>query len=143
MTNWTALVKSTGADVELRPRVTQDDVARAEDALGHALPADLAALFSETNGFYDKGAYHEPCWPLQRVVTENTKFRTEVRFPDAELKLCFGDNGAGEPFLHLAAGHGAWRPQVYAWSWIDQEARLLAPTLADFWRGWLSGTVTS
>lgn len=142
MTDWTALLETAGGAVRRRAPASEAAIRDAEEQLGHPLPGQLASLLAETDGFYDLDARYEPCWSLQRVVDENQRVRREALLPGASHALCFGDNGAGEPFLHRRTERG-WDEAVLVWNWIDGAARVLAPSLSIFWAGWCSGDIKS
>ena len=143
MTDWQQLLDGARVSVRLRAPAARTAIREAEAQLGHALPPQLSALLEQTDGFHDVAGRYEPCWPLARLVEENHRVRRDAVMPRPDGKLCFGDNGAGEPFLLVASTAQEWGEDVRVWSWIDQEARSLAPSLAAFWEGWLDGSISS
>lgn len=143
MTDWTQLLEQASPHVRLRAPATRQAIREAETGLGHPLPEQLAELLEQTDGFHQADAHYDPCWPLARLVDENLRIRRDDLMPQADRKLYIGDNGAGQPFFVATDDFAAWDEDVLVWSRIDGEAQRLAPNLADFWQGWLSGAISS
>ena len=151
-----------GADdgYELSPDAGAGEIAAVEAALEAVFPEQLREVYQTSNGVFDQGlnahgwsatgnvGYHhelgnnwfvEPSvgviWPLEMLAQENMQ-RREVGVLPADL-IAFGDDGTGDPFCVPRDGSDG----VFYWSPIDGEATLLAGAIADFWSGWVAGTL--
>jgi len=128
-----------GADdgYELCPGAGDGEIAAAEAALGAVFPEQLREVYQASNGVFDRPGQWFVIWPLPEVVTRN---REEWSLTDSPARLGlvgFGDDGTGDPFCVPRDGSDG----VFHWSSIDGEATLLAGATAEFWPGWVAGTL--
>ena len=135
LASWSERLRAHSPDgLALRPGATEATIAKAEEALGHRLPADLRVLLLETDGFEDRAGQWEVAWPVRRISAETLQWRQ--RRPILSGFVCFGDNGAGDPFLLSRSNDSA-----HIWNDIDDHSYRLAPSLDAFWEGWLDGSI--
>jgi hypothetical protein len=86
---------------------------------------------------FDRAGQWFVIWPLPEVVTRN-RLAWSVEDSLARRGLVgFGDDGTGGPFRVRRDGGGG----VFGWSAIGGEATWLAATIAEFWPGWVAGTL--
>jgi hypothetical protein len=128
-----------GADdgYELCPGVTADVVAAAEAALGVVFPDDLREVYLASDGVFDRAGQWFVIWPVSEVVTGNRQAWSLEDSPARRGLVGFGDDGTGAPFCVRRDGGGG----VFAWSAIGSEVTWLAGTVAEFWSGWVAGTL--
>ena len=122
---------------ELRPPAVVGEVAAAEAALAAVFPEDLRQVYLVSDGVFDRPGQWFVIWPLREVVARN---RQAWLWGDSLARqglVGFGDDGAGAPFCVPRDGSSG----VFAWSAVDDEAVLLAGTVAEFWSGWVAGTL--
>jgi hypothetical protein len=141
---WRELVSAVAPGIRFRDGAPPATLEDAERMLGNPLPTDLRAMLSETDGMEDQEGWTVLLWPVSQLVLENL----EHRGPDWQSvddgpwthRLCFAATGSGEDFiLDLDQDDG----QVYVWNYVEGCAYFVAPTLAEFWTGWLSGTLAA
>jgi hypothetical protein len=132
---WLQLLGDSGADLEFREGASDAVLDEVAHRLEHPLPESLRALLAETDGFDDVAGQWEVAWRCGRVAAENERLRSERLIQPTDT--AFGDSGAGEPFVIDADG------SVGCVSPITGERVELAPTLADFWTGWLTGRIAT
>ena len=126
-----------GADdgYELCPDAGAGEIAAVEAALEAVFPEQLREVYQTSNGVFDRPGQWFVIWPLEMLAQENMQ-RREVGVLPADL-IAFGDDGTGDPFCVPGDGSDG----VFYWSPIDGEATLLAGAIADFWSGWVAGTL--
>lgn len=75
-------------------------------------------------------------WPIAMIRAENrSRWKSGALRPDL---LAFGDPGTGEPFCFRGPSS-----EVVIWHPIGEEVQILAPDVASFWRGWVTGAITT
>jgi SMI1 / KNR4 family (SUKH-1) len=136
MIDWRVLLVDEDG-VELQPAASEAEVVRAEALLGAALPAELRALYLATDGVFDKPGQWFVVWPLAEVITRNLRAWAEEPTDRREL-VGFGDDGTGATFCVPRDGGG-----VLVWNTLDGQAYRLADSVAQFWSGWSSGSITT
>jgi hypothetical protein len=134
--DWRQLL-SADDGYELRPRAAAGEVAAAEAALGAVFPADLRQLYLVTDGVFDRAGQWFVIWPLPEAVTRNRERWSQGDSPARRELVGFGDDGTGAPFCVPRDGSSG----VFAWSPIEGAATPLAGSVADFWSGWVAGTL--
>jgi SMI1 / KNR4 family (SUKH-1) len=135
-TGWRQLL-SADDGYELCPGAAAGEVTAAEAALTAVFPADLRQLYLASDGVFDRPGQWFVIWPLAEVITRNQQAWARDSSPSRRELVGFGDDGTGAPFC--VPRHGG--SEVSAWSPIDSEATLLAPSVAGFWSGWVAGTL--
>jgi hypothetical protein len=121
---------------------SQAPLLRCATVLGRPLPADLAALLRESNGI--EGEYGAGLiWSAERIVSENRARRADsgcaaLSMPFDPL-LFFADTGNGDLFALLS---GLGRPDVFIWNHENDSRTWVAPSLAEYLEGWLTGRIT-
>lgn len=134
--DWRQLLSVDDA-YELCPGAAAGEVTAAEAALATVLPADLRQIYLVSNGVFDRSGQWFVIWPLPQVVARNREAWPQGGSLARRELIGFGDDGTGAPFC--VPRHGG--RSVFAWSAIEGKATLLARSIADFWSGWVAGTL--
>ena len=128
--DWQGLLAE--GDFRLQGPASADDLARAEAALGVALPAELRALYLLSDGVYAVQGQWFVIWPLADLVERNSAEQVGAEGAGRRELIGFGDDGTGDPFcVPRSGGNG-----VLLWSPITQEADQVGETGGEFWRTW-------
>ncbi|SOE06500.1 SMI1/KNR4 family protein [Streptomyces sp. Ag109_G2-15] len=139
---WTELVTALPGPAVFQPPASEASLLSCATALGHPLPADLAALLRESNGI--EGEYGAGLiWSAERIAAENITLRRDEELARLYMPfdplLFFADAGNGDLFALLP---GLGRPDVFAWNHEDDSRTWVAPNLAKYLEWWLSGRIT-
>ncbi|MGW7367786.1 SMI1/KNR4 family protein [Streptomyces sp. NPDC054841] len=129
---WRDVAGQACAEAEFSEPVDGAALAAAEQRLGCPLPADLVSLLRETDGIV--GHYGVAAvWPLQRIVEDNLRFRSDRSFADLYMPfdalLFFGDNGGGDQFAFVRTPA---RPDIFVWEHESDSRRWVAGDLRDY-----------
>jgi hypothetical protein len=139
---------------EFHPGASAATIAHAETALNAALPSSLRSLLLETNGVMDMmaidgGDWFESMWLLwmtEEVVEQNRYYRaaSEEKTYERDFSTLVFFAGAGTDGILFAfpVEDGVCAPRVAVWYPIIDELDELSPSLEDFLRGWLTGTIS-
>ncbi|MFE1883504.1 SMI1/KNR4 family protein [Streptomyces diastatochromogenes] len=138
---WTAVVAALPGTTVFQPPAAESSLLRCATVLGHALPADLAALLRESNGI--EGEYGAGLiWSAERIVSENQTLREDgdlaTLYMPFDPLLFFADAGNGDLFALLP---GLRRPDVFVWNHEDDSRTWVAPSLAKYLEWWLTGQI--
>jgi hypothetical protein len=139
---------------KLYPAASAPIIVEAEAALRTVLPDSVRSLLLETNGVMDMmaidgGEWLETMWLLwtiQEIVEQNSSYRASSE--KGEYKRDFRNlvffAGAGTDGILFAfpVQEGVCAPRVVVWTPIMDELDELSPSLEDFLRGWLTGTIS-
>jgi cell wall assembly regulator SMI1 len=136
-TAWQSALGEISSDLALRLGCSSERIAEAEQRLGVRFPRELAEYLEATDGLYDNKAEYAYGWSLDEIVRENTRAWGDGTTALDSALLAFGGDGAGAWFCVSLAPDSA--TAVFHWNWIDLESRPVAPDLASFWHGWLTG----
>lgn len=136
---WKEAAAEALPEVEFRAPVDATALAEGERRLGRGLPAQLAALLSETNGIV--GEYGtDVVWSLNRIVEQNLLFWSPDTFPGLympfEPLLFFGDDGGGDQFAFVLTPE---RPDIFVWDHEDDSRVWAARELEDYLHRSLAG----
>jgi len=136
---WIELVGSLPGPTVFQPPASGESLQRCAAALGHELPADLAALLRESDGI--EGEYGAGLvWSAERIASENRTLRTDKEFASLYMPfdplLFFADAGTGDLFALLS---GLRRPDVFAWDHETDSRTWVAPSLAKYLEWWQTG----
>lgn len=142
MGKWRDLIAVLYADHEFRPHCSSSAIVSAESKLGQEFPDDLKALLLETNGVF--GSYGLPLvWPLDRIVADNTDFRSRTDFVDLYMPfsslLFFADAGNGDQFAFSILNDKIRKSDVFAWNHENDSRMWVAPDLGRYFEWWASG----
>ncbi|MFD4345844.1 SMI1/KNR4 family protein [Streptomyces coelicoflavus] len=111
---------------------------RVERLLEIALPAELKAFLSESDGLLDEYGT-EVVWSAERILGDNLAFRKDDQYRSLYLPfdslLFFGDNGGGDQFAFTCRPP---RDGVLVWDHETDERALVSPTLESFVRSALT-----
>lgn len=136
---WKEAAAEALPEVEFRAPVDATALAEGERRLGRGLPAQLAALLSETNGIV--GEYGtDVVWSLDRIVEQNLLFWSPDTFPGLYMPfdplLFFGDDGGGDQFAFVLTPE---RPDIFVWDHEDDSRVWAARELEDYLHRSLAG----
>lgn len=141
---WFKTLQDLSPSIERTSGASTADISACEQALGVALPDDLKALLTESNGVlgeYELGLV----WPAERIKSENLQFRSDPNFPELYMPfdslLFFGDAGNGDQFAFPIQAGAARRPDIFVWSHEDDSRTWIAPSLGKFLQWWFSGHI--
>jgi hypothetical protein len=149
-----ALQPGIAGKPQFYPPASPGDIADAEVRLNAGFPASIRALLLETNGVMemmalDGGEWFESMWLLWTVaelVEQNLFYRaaTEDGTYDRDFRDLVFFAGAGVDGILFAFPviDRICAPRVVVWHPIMDELDELAPSLEDFLRGWLTGTIS-
>jgi len=139
---WTELARRFQPEARAAPPAPSAVVEEAEEALGVQLPAELRALFEETDGLIDE--YGAGIWSVARLV-ENT-LRMWEDFSGGDLYMPFGnllligDAGNGDLFAYPIQGDGAInRADIFLWDHETDSRQWVAASLRQFVERWFAG----
>jgi hypothetical protein len=122
---------------QLRPGASAGEVAAVEATLEAAFPAELSDVYRVSDGVFDVTGQWFVIWPLAEVIARNQDAWSEEGSSPRRALVGFGDDGTGEPFCVPRDGATG----IFAWSPVAGEAILLADNVAEFWSGWVAGTL--
>jgi SMI1 / KNR4 family (SUKH-1) len=139
-TSWIDRIGRWTDDAVFQPPASAEQIARCEAALDQRLPADLAALFRESNGVGQP--YGDLVWSTERIAAENRELRGYADFAELYMPfdplLFFADAGNGDLFGFVIRD----RPDdVFHWDHETDSRTMIAGGLAQFLEGWLAGTI--
>lgn len=141
---WREILGGLGTSIVLTQSADAMQLAEAEAALGHALPAALRELLSVTDGL--RGEYDIALvWPLERIVSGNLSFRTSHTFKELYMPfdclLFFSDAGNGDQFAFTVLAGEIRRSDVFVWNHEDDSRTWVASGLRQFLEGSISGRI--
>lgn len=129
-------------------------ILEAESTLHAALPGSLRTLLLETNGVMDLmaidgGDWFESMWLLwkiEEVIEQNAYYRAASKMGTCERDFSglvfFADAGTDGVLFAFPVVEGVCDSRVVVWRPIMDVLDDLAPSLQEFLRGWLTGTIT-
>jgi hypothetical protein len=141
---------------EFYPAASAATVADAEAILDATLPASLRSLLLETNGVMemiaivevDAGEWMNCEWlvrPIERIVELNRSYRAETEEGKHKREfrglVFFAGAGVDGILFAFPVEDGVCAPRVVVWHPILDELDEAAPSLEDFLRGWVTGTI--
>ncbi|MEU9379060.1 SMI1/KNR4 family protein [Streptomyces sp. NPDC048255] len=129
---WTEVVMALPGTALFQPPASEQSLAHCARVLGHALPADLAAILRESNGI--EGEYGDGLiWSADRIASENQTLRADAELASLYMPfdplLFFADAGNGDLFALLPRID---RPDVFVWNHEDDSRTWVAPSLAKY-----------
>jgi hypothetical protein len=141
---WRELIQRLTGECRFASPASASQLAATEGALGVALPAELRALLSESNGVngqYGLGLV----WPVERIAVDNVAFRSnadlrELYMPFDPL-LFFADAGNGDQFAFRVLIGAVRHPDVFVWNHEDDSRTWVAPSLEKYLDWWLTGKI--
>lgn len=141
---WRDLISGLTPDWQFSPPASRADLDALAAALNVTLSPDLTALLAETDGVNDAYGY-AIIWSCQRILAENSKFRTSPVFlqnyaPLDDI-LFFGSPGVDS----IAFGFPISPPgsaAILAWYPMEDRREQIAVSLRQFITTWLDGSLT-
>lgn len=141
---WKEYISNKCKECSFKEPVYTSEIKTAELKLGVKIPNQLLSFLLETNGClgeYDLGLI----WSLDKIVFNNTFFRSEERFRDIYMAfdnlLFFADAGNGSQFFFPISANKDTRESVFIWSHEDDSRLWVAPNLEKYIDWWLSGKI--
>ncbi len=139
---------------EYRPPAEALRLAETEAALGAILPESLKSLLMQSDGVMDMMSINGDewfesmwlVWTVEELAKQNRYHRASrenlVSSRDFLHLLFFAGAGADGILFAFVVEGGSCLPQVMAWHPITCEINEVAPSLDEFLKGWLTGTIT-
>jgi hypothetical protein len=130
---WRTLIGGLAADAEFAAGASENQIAKAAEALGIPLPDDLISLLVESDGVQaDHGA--DVIWSCAQLAVRNLKFRRfedfrKLYMPFDNLLFIGGDGGGNQFAYAITAAGEIISGDIYRW---DHETD---------GRGWFSATL--
>jgi hypothetical protein len=118
------------------------------------LPAELEALYRQTNGVNDCIYIEtidelivsgEIIWPIERVIETNSYHRTSDKYKEIyksfDNLFFFADAGNGDQFGFETVNGTFEHTDVFVWNHEDDSREWVAPSMKAFVEGWFAGTI--
>jgi hypothetical protein len=163
--NWREFISDIYATLPPRPGIASraafqtpaslPEIANLEARLDAKIPSSLRTLLLETNGVMDMLAIDEGewfdnwwlIWPTAQLIDENLRLRAaseQGTYKRAfhELLVFAGAGVDGILFAHPIAPDRAALGNVLVWHALEDRLTEMAPSLEDFLKGWLSGSLS-
>lgn len=139
---------------EFFPAASSIDIAAVETALLAKLPTSLSSLLRETNGVMDMlaidgGDWFESMWLIWNTAellalnrAHRAPYAADSSGRDFNGMMFFADAGTDGIRFGFPVNSGVCQPEVVVWHPLRDTLTPLAPSLEDFLRGWLTGTIS-
>lgn len=136
---------------EFYPAAKLASIAAAETDLSATFPDSLRSLLLESNGVMaiDGGEWFETWWlisTVEEIVDLNRDYRAEQKRGnyerDFDRLMIFAGAGVDGILFAFPVEDGVCAPRVVVWHPIMDELDDAAPSLEDFVRGWVMGTIS-
>lgn len=112
------------------------------------LPLALVELYQQSDGigeYLDNDKIGELIWPIERVIETNKEFRTHPNFKDLYMSFdqifFIADAGNGDLFGFITLNGNFNGDDIFVWNHENDSRTWVAPNLAGFIEGWLSGSI--
>ncbi|HEU5383542.1 MAG TPA: SMI1/KNR4 family protein [Ktedonobacteraceae bacterium] len=141
---WRELVEALDPTAQYATGASEIQFVALRNVLGIALPEDLRALLSESNGIRDQYGF---ClvWSVEEILRYNQEMRTLHQYTDRASftdSLFFADAGNGDRFaFHLHEGE-VRQNSIFVWDHEENTWREIASSLRSYLEGWLSGELS-
>ena len=141
---WKEYLSNISKECTFRAPATEIELLLIEKELNINLPQKLIDFYHETNGV--DGQYSIPfIWSTNQMVRDNLLVRNieeleSYRKPDN--LLFFSDAGNGDLFGYLLVEGKVQSEEIYVWNHEDGSQRVIASSLEDFLKGWISGGIS-
>jgi len=142
---WKNYLSSISKECHFKAPATEKALLLISEELNGELPKKLVELYKETNGLY--GEYGiSYIWSTQQMVKENLFFRTVHEYGDSILTLdnflFFSDAGNGDLFGYSLLNGSIQNEDIYVWNHEDNSCNVIASSLEEFIKGWISGEIS-
>jgi SMI1 / KNR4 family (SUKH-1) len=136
---WRARFQRLDDKCRFSDAASDEEIEAVQKALGIALPDELVALLSETDGVADKhGGWF--IWSCKQIRDDNLRFRSHPDFRELYMPfdslVFFGDAGNGDQFAFPVCGQTIPRRDVFAWNHENDSRTWVAPDLEKFVEWW-------
>jgi hypothetical protein len=151
--NWREYVESlpqqdTDDKYEFYTPVAPEDVLQYFRSFPCVLPKELGELYKQTNGIsytWQGMITGILIWPLERVIEENIKMRTDANYKEIYMPfdnfLFFADSGNGDLFGFAIINEKLYNDKIFAWNHEDDSRTWVAPSLKIFIEWWKQGQI--
>ncbi|OXS59477.1 SMI1/KNR4 family protein [Rossellomorea vietnamensis] len=139
---WRMYLCSISEECQFKAPATELEMIAVKDIVKVELPVRLAQLYNETNGVYgDYGISF--IWSTEQMVRENVLCRVaHQQSGDRYSLLFFSDAGNGDLFGYLTVNGKIESEDIYIWNHEDGSRRVVAASLKEFIKGWITGKLT-
>lgn len=131
---------SQWGEAKFRAPASAESIAACESALGHPIPDELRALYSESDGVF--GDYELGLiWDVERVGSDNLWMRGDQHHGGSCMPfdglVFFADAGNGDYFGLRTSG----RHEVLVWNHEDDSRMWVAETVISYLEKWMTGVL--
>lgn len=142
---WKDYLSSISKECQFKASATETDILTIKKELNINMPEKLAELYKETNGVF--GNYGiSLIWSTEQIVKENLSFRAIHEYRDSMMPLdtflFFSDAGNGDLFGYSIVNGRIQNEEIYVWNHEENSWRVIAPSLEDFIKGWITGEIS-
>jgi len=142
---WRNYVSSISKEYQFKAPATNEQIISIKEELNVELPQKLIELYNETNGVY--GNYGiSLIWSTEQIVKENLFCRTIHEYRDSMMPLdnflFFSDAGNGDLFGYRIVNGSIQNDDIYVWNHEDDSRTVIASSLEEFIKGWVTGGIS-
>ena len=143
MTLWRERVSTLYADAKFREPASAAAIEALERELHVAIPDDLKALLTESNGVTAQYGT-DLVWSAEEMIGQNDLFRTDVDFRQLYMPFdclfLFGDGGNGDQFAYrILDGQIPDTSWIFKWDHENDNREWFARDLEDYFRRSVTG----
>lgn len=140
---WKELIRRYYDDAIFEEPATENQIRKAEKALGVQLPEELRSVLLLSNGVTDGGM--SVIWPLKKIISNNHFYRTDADYRELFMPfdhlLFFADASNGDLFAYAILAGEIRKPDVFAWNHEDDSRKWVAPSLETYLEWWSTGDI--
>lgn len=133
---WKEFIERIAPGCEFLPPTNAQAIHEAEESLSIKFPDDLRELLLEANGIWGPGGAFGLIWSVERIVKDNTTFRTYPDFRSLYMPfdhlLFFGDDGSGDQFAFRILAGTVNDLNVYRWVHENDSREWAASGMHDY-----------
>ena len=141
---WRDYLSSISKECQFKAPATELELLAVEKELDVDLPNKLIDFYNETNGVF--GQYSVPfIWSIEQMVRENLLVRNIEgleNYTKPDNLLFFSDAGNGDLFGYSLVNGKVQNEDIYVWNHEDSNQRVIASSLEEFLKGWISGEIS-
>jgi hypothetical protein len=144
---WIELIQNLSENCDFSEPTALRHLNAAEIGLGRALPDELRALLSESNGIQIRNGARI-IWSLKEIVHNNLLFWQSGQLKDGYMPfnhlLFFGEDRCGNQFAFPIQANGdIHRTDVFLWNYKDDSRTWIALSLRDYLEQIVTGKIVS